>query len=472
MKENLEKIVAVICIVIMFLVGFATLAMDNKEPVLSQDENRMLNGMPSFNYDTVFDGSFASDFEKYMIDRIPLRNQIIGIQNTITQSMSVVTYEDTLNVVDTKITQQMENMEEEELVAPVPIAATPSPTPQATPTQSDDTAIQFEVTPTPQPTATPDPSYFSGRRHMSIGYINNTTENTKVLFSFETEDVVNFADNIIALNELVKEDGSLTYIFALESVKARPVIASIEQGNSITMYDEAMNVIDYFVPDKVNLISAPVLFEEPLNNGEQMYFFTDHHWTIEGIHHVYTEAMNKIGIQPLTWKDYDVTYEYPFRGAYYRSAQTNYYKENPDTLAILSFPQADTFTHYLGDDNIEELPILQWDAPANDRYRVYYDGPQFLGPLSVIETTSNTDKNALVIIDSYGIPFSCMLIPHYDNVCIMDLRYMYRSTESYYFDDIIKQYDVDDVFMVLGDLNTYGSYYSKSLGVYMTNPDE
>jgi len=472
MKEKLEKIVAVICIIIMFAIGFTTLIMDNKESMLSEDENRMLQGMPDFSYDTVFDGSFASDFEKYMIDRIPFRKQVIGIQNVITQSMSVVTYEDTLNVVDTKITQQMENMDEDELITPIPIVATPTPEPQTTPTSPDNTTIQLEITPIPQPTATPDPNYFDGHRHMSIGYIDNTTENAKVLFSFETETVVEFADNIIMLNELIKEGGSLTYIFALESVKARPALASIEQGSSITMYDEAMQVIDYYVPDEVNLISAPVLFEEPLNNGEQMYFFTDHHWTIEGIHYAYTDAMNKIGITPVAWEDYDVTYEYPFRGAYYRSSQTNYYIENPDTLAILSFPQADTFTHYLGDDNIEELPILQWDAPANDRYRVYYDGPQFLGPLSVIETTSGADRNALVIIDSYGIPFSCMLIPHYDNVCIVDLRYMYKSTERYYIDDIMSQYDIDDVFLVLGDLNTYGSYYSKSLGIYMTNPDK
>lgn len=467
MKEKLEKIIAVSCMIIMFLVGFGTLVMDNKQPILSEDENRMLQGMPEFTYDTVFDGSFAADFEKYMIDRIPFRKQIIGLQNSISQSMSVVAYEDTLNVVDTKITLQMENMDEDELATPVPIIATPTPIPQVTPTQPEDTAIQLEVTPTPQPTATPDPNHFSGKWHVSIGFTDHTTGTSKSLFSFETQSVIDFADILISLNNLIKEDGSLTYVFALESSKARPAIASIEQGSSISMYDEAMDVLDYFVPDNVNLISAPVIFEDPLNRGEQMYFFTDHHWTIEGIHYAYTEAMHKVGIEPIKWEDYNVTYEYPFRGAYYRKEQAKYYIDNPDTLAIISFPQADTFTHYLGDDNIEVLPILQWDAVENDRYRVYYDGPQFLGPLSVIETTSNTDKNALIIIDSYGIPFSCMLIPHYDNVCIMDLRYMYKSTENYYIKDIIDNYDIDDVFLVLGDLNSYGTYYCKSLNVYM-----
>ncbi len=468
-----EKIIAIICIIIMFAIGFGTLIADNKEPELSSDENRMLQGMPSLSYETVVDGIFAEEFENYMIDRIPFRKLIIGLQSSIAQSLSVVTLDDTLNVIDTKITQQMENMDIEELETEIPVIIETTPAPQITPTVDETTAeITLNATPTPEPTATPDPDYFSGSKYKSIGFIENETGTKRILFSFETADVVAFTDNLINLNNLIPEDGNLTFVFALESSKARPAVSSISQGNEITMFDEAMDVLDYYVPDNVSLISAPVLFETPLNNGEQMYFFTDHHWTVEGIHYAYTEAMNKIGVEPVKWEDYNVTYEYPFRGAYYRKKQATYYIENPDTLAIIDFPQADTFTHYLGGDNNEELPILQWDAPANDRYRVYYDGPEYLGPLSVIETTSNTGKNGLVIIDSYGIPFSCMLIPHYDTLCIVDLRYMYKSTEKYYIDDIMEKYDVDDVFVVLGDLNTYGSYYNKSLNVYMTNPDK
>ena len=60
----------------MFAIGFGTLIADNKEPELSSDENRMLQGMPSLSYETVFDGIFAEEFENYMIDRIPFRKLV------------------------------------------------------------------------------------------------------------------------------------------------------------------------------------------------------------------------------------------------------------------------------------------------------------------------------------------------------------------------------------------------------------
>ena len=466
-----EKITAIICVIIMFAIGFGTLISDNKEPELSNDENRMLQGMPSFTYETVFDGIFAQEFENYMIDRIPFRKQIIGLQGSIAQSLSVVTLEDTLNVIDTKITQQMEGLGEES--EDIVVSPSPSPSPSDHKNAAEDTGTETpsftETTAqiSSEPTATPDPNKFNGSSTKYIGFVDQENGATTVLAAFNTSDIIDYAYTLNTLSLLLPEDGNLVQIISLESRKARPWLSAVSESKDVVVIDETVEILEYYTLDNSHIISGTLLFEDHIQNNDPVYFFTDPHWSVEGAYYAYDKAMSEIGLNSLKWEDYDVTYEYPFRGAYFKNAQTSYYIENPDTLAILFFPQASTFTHYLGGDNIEVLPIIQMDAVDNDRYRVYYDGPQFVGPLSVIETTSGMNRNALIILDSYGLSFSTMLIPHYDNICLMDLRYMYKSTEYYYISNIIEEYNISDIFIVTGDLNSYGTFYQKLISQFL-----
>ena len=468
---KIEKIIAVICVIIMFAIGFGTLVSDNKSPVLSEDENRMLAGMPELIFDTVMSGDFASGFEKYMIDRIPFRNSIINTQNSIAQSLSIVTLNDAMNIIDTSVTQQMEGLGEESEDIVVSASPTPSPTEYTADAKNVSTETPSGTENTAQissePTATPDPGKFNDTSTRFIGFVDQENGTMTALAAFNTSDVKDYAYALNSLSQLLPDDGNLVQIISLESRKARPWLSAVSEGRDVAVFDETVEILEYYTLDNTHIISGTLLFEEHIKDNEPVYFFTDPHWSVEGAYYAYAESMNEIGLNPLKWEDYDVTYEYPFRGAYFKSSQTSYYIENPDTLAILSFAQASTFTHYLGGDNIEILPIIQMDAVEDDRYRVYYDGPQFIGPLSVIETTSGTNRNALIILDSYGLSFSTMLIPHYDNICLMDLRYMYKSTEYYYISAIIEKYNISDVYIVTGDLNSYGTFYQTLISQFM-----
>ncbi|MEX1377449.1 MAG: DHHW family protein [Eubacteriales bacterium] len=465
---KIDKILAAICIIIMCFIGFGTLFADNKAEKFSESENRMLEGLPAFTWDNIIEGEFASSFEKYMIDRIPFRDYIIGLQSIIAQSMSIVTLEDTFNVIDTNAVQQMENMDEEEFedIENTPII-TPAPTPVRTFNNTIDvTATINELPDTPEPTATPDPNKFSGSKYRSIYYYEINNEKKYTLAKYSTQDVINYAGILTQLSDLLPADGHTVFIHSLESAKMRPVSGSVSKGKEISITDETVEVLEYYTKDNVKIFSAPLSLQEPIKRQEYVYYLSDIHWTVEGLHYIYLDAMNSIGVTPLQWDEYDVTYEYPFLGTYYRANKEKLYSDNPDTLALIDFPEADTFLHYLG-DHADELPILDFNAKSNDRFTVHFGGPKKLGPLSVVKTTSSTGKNALVIIDSFGLPFANMMIPHYDNVCIMDLRYMYLSSEKYYIEDIVNEYNVDDIFVVASDLNSFGTYYYKAMKAYI-----
>lgn len=83
-KENIYKILLIgLFALISVAVPVATIisSADLPENAFSENENRYLEKMPEFNFDTVTDKSFMTKFENFFSDRIVLREQWIGLMN-------------------------------------------------------------------------------------------------------------------------------------------------------------------------------------------------------------------------------------------------------------------------------------------------------------------------------------------------------------------------------------------------------
>ncbi len=83
-KENIYKILLIaLFTVISVAVPVATIISSAQLPenAFSENENRYLEKMPEFNFDTVTDKSFMTKFENFFADRIVLREQWIGLMN-------------------------------------------------------------------------------------------------------------------------------------------------------------------------------------------------------------------------------------------------------------------------------------------------------------------------------------------------------------------------------------------------------
>lgn len=83
-KENIYKILLIgLFALISITVPVATIISSAQLPenAFSENENRYLEKMPEFNFDTVTDKSFMTKFENFFADRIVLREQWIGLMN-------------------------------------------------------------------------------------------------------------------------------------------------------------------------------------------------------------------------------------------------------------------------------------------------------------------------------------------------------------------------------------------------------
>lgn len=72
--------VAVILVFLLSVFGVAGLHILADDRAFSENENRVLSGMPSASFTSVFDGSFMKKFETYLTDQFPFRDKLISLK--------------------------------------------------------------------------------------------------------------------------------------------------------------------------------------------------------------------------------------------------------------------------------------------------------------------------------------------------------------------------------------------------------
>ena len=88
---------------------------------------------------------------------------------------------------------------------------------------------------------------------------------------------------------------------------------------------------------------------------------------------------------------------------------------------------------------------------------------------SIAECDNGKEDNCLVITDSFGLAFVPMVTQNYKQVHYYDPRYFDKNTVGGSVADMIRKYNIKDVYVVVGDLHSYSSGFlinqlSKQLG--------
>ena len=81
MKTNKIPAIVFISLFLGFIFAFGCIAIFKTPDVLSKSERRELAKMPEISAETVMSGSYFTDFEKYLLDQFPLRNDFRTIKS-------------------------------------------------------------------------------------------------------------------------------------------------------------------------------------------------------------------------------------------------------------------------------------------------------------------------------------------------------------------------------------------------------
>lgn len=446
MKIKTKKLLCMILVGFFALTGLWYMLFAPKEETYHEGENRNLAAAPELSFASFWDGTFSNSLETWLLDRFFARDVAMDVSMGIKDMGSIASYEDALVIMGREDDALTDNdLDEDKLEDMMNELLNPTTPPNTDP--EDTTPDGTEPVQTqPKLTVEDYPELLAIKG--SSGGKETILKRHRRTYALALTSVLN------RVAALLPEDGELMFTMVPQSNVANTFLAT-EDREYFT--SEAEGMIDAFSADNVHAFSTAEILSDSLVRGDYVYFRSDMHWTPEGAYLVYCEMVKAAGLTPTPWEEFHIETEENFLGTYYRDNPSSYMKNNPDTLTLVHPDYPVEFRRITGKDSYKVIPLLDKNAKQSDRYSVYLGGSA--GPWTYAVSDNGKTENCLVITDSFGLPFVPMVATNYGQVHYLDTRYYSKSTVGYTVKEMMEQYNITDVYVIVGDLHSYGSSF-------------
>ncbi len=280
-------------------------------------------------------------------------------------------------------------------------------------------------------------TYLTDQFFLRDDWIGLKTAVERLLQKSESKDVY-FADDDYLIE---KHTGTFTSDTAALNIRVlRQFAQKYEEqfGRAHMTFMVVPNAVD-ILRDKLPAYAAPydeekylAQIEEALPEGtwfdagavlckhadEEIYYRTDHHWETLAAFYVYQEWARRQGYTVPSEEDFDIeTVTEEFEGTVQSKLGI---ETRPDSIELY-LPKDDPF--YTVEKDGSERSYRVYDYAALDtksKYNVFFGGNY---ALAKIRTRANTGRRILVVKDSYAHCFVPFLIPEFDEIDMLDIRY-------------------------------------------------
>lgn len=454
--------------------GIYYMALAPKDSSYSEEENRTYAGFPELTIESLLSGDFGENLEKYLMDRFPMRSEIIGGANAVQGFLSFATHEEYLLAADdvddpldsddfeeniddllgdmaggnTQIEDDSEDLETSEIE-----------------TSTEEESTTEDIEPEENPPIEPKPQISADAFAANLNMVMQMNDKTYYKGTYKKDNVLAVTSVLNRYAELLPENGKLMFTVVPQSRYANQFVNAKDKTAYYAEWDEVVNAMSR---DNVYAFDAAETLSTAIMQGEYVYFRTDMHWTPYGSYLLYKEMIARAGHQASDYhNDYMHTMETPFRGTYYRDNPSAYMNVTPDDLDVVSPSFSLEWRRITGKDEYKLIDFIDWNAKANDRYTVYLSGPA--GPWTYAECDNGKEENCLVLMDSFGLGYLPFLTENYKQVHYYDPRYYDYDQVGYTVAEMIEKYEIQDIYVIVGDLHSFDSsfllsYANKQLG--------
>ena len=195
-----------------------------------------------------------------------------------------------------------------------------------------------------------------------------------------------------------------------------------------TPYDEIdyINDAQAYLEDNIKFVNVFPALEEAEN--EYIFYKTDHHWTTLGAYYAYQQYCLINGIEPMDIDSFDIVTETKeFYGSLF--SKGNFTFAEPDELSIFYPKKANAVTvEYIAENKSTNTMYEKSHLEKKDKYSVFLDNNH---PAIKISTSIKNGKKLMVIKDSYANCFIPFLANHYEEIYVMDLRFLNISISDF-----------------------------------------
>jgi hypothetical protein len=160
---------------------------------------------------------------------------------------------------------------------------------------------------------------------------------------------------------------------------------------------------------------------------EALYLRTDHHWNGTGAFRAYEAFCRSAGISPLPLSAFKHGQRGGFVGSLAAFTQDTTLRASPDVVDHYEPPVQYTALRYTAPDGGGPGAPMRFVEPRSRGYLVFLGGD---APVMVARTEVNNGRRAILVKNSYGNPFAPLLLPHFEQVTVVDYRYFSGSLDA------------------------------------------
>ncbi len=440
MRRKLSFLITLWWVILCGVIGACMLLFAGKTPVVSEQENRTLAGMPSFTFAALENGGISESFESFMTDRFFLRSELVDGANALKHVFSALTVDELLNAegeevfVPSEETANADSENEKDII-------------QEETQQADETQTQSE--PVTAAIATDDT--------VSV-WLNHKDGTRTALFTYGKDEIQKAANVLNDYAALLPVGGTLHVMLAPRSQSANKLALHLDTESGWS--SEVESALQSLVSSNVVIHSAYDVFTTPILSGGYVYFRTDHHWTARGAYLAADVMLKSEGYQTIPLADYSEKTIEGFLGSIYLHERNAKLKDLADQIEVF-YPILPAESYRVSNAyKKNELPVID---ETQTNYLVFLGGSA--GPYRVLEGGYHTGRSMLLVCDSFGNSIAPYFMPYYDDVYMVDFRdeYYTRRDAADGVREYVRRLGIHDIYIVLSESNGIGSQYLETL---------
>lgn len=416
-KLQFRRITSSILVVeVLAIVGVISLLY--QRPAISEIEKRPLAAKPEFSLQALFTGNYTKELAAYYADTFPGRELLVKFSGKLDSIGGV-------RVDDVRIHEgnpDPEFIPGEEAPAPeVPVL--PSETPAILPSEASPSLEQ--------------PTEAATEEGVKMGSIFLYRDRGYQLFG-GTDAMGEWYANVLSSYQTALEGKVQIYNLIVPSSAA---MGLPERYASMTSPEppKLQNIADHLDP--------AIIFVNPYetmaaHKKEYLYFRTDHHWTALGAYYAYTEFAKAAGFSPIRLEELEKRTLPNFLGTLYSQTKDPKMEKNPDHVDYYMMPVKSQCELYLKGSPFQAttMPLYGEYAKTYNSYSVFLHGD---APVTRISTDVNNGKRIAVVKESYGNAFVPFLVNHYEEVLVIDQRYLERDLYA-----LLREEEIDELLFI------------------------
>ena len=414
--QNIVDINMVRIFVIIWLAASVLTVLPVFRPDYSEVEKRELIKFPRFSFSALVSGDYFDNISLWFSDTFPLRDNFVSLNTKITNAFGV-------NAVQVHGTVEQGD-EIPDITSSEASSTTDSSQtePEEEPVVSEDaqTSSVDAAVSEPEPQVPED----TGPAVEQLGAMLIVDNAAYEYYNFNQATADKYAA-IVNRAATILEGKSNVYDMIIPTSMA---ITLPESYSGSTNSSDQKKAIDYMYSRMSSSVNKVDVYTTLLNHKtEYIYFRTDHHWTSLGAYYAYRELMGAKGVVPAeltAFKEYRFD---GFLGSFYaESGQKASLGNTPDyvmayeptqlqyirTFAPNTMPNGADY-HIVSDGN---------KLSAANKYLSFVCGDH---PYGIMTNPTITDgSSCLVFKESFGNAMVAYLTQHYQNVYVVDYRYI------------------------------------------------